>query len=176
VRRAVALLAAGLFAACYPELDWREFTSPEGRFAVLLPAKPKRDTRTVMLAGAPAKMHMHAVQVAGMAFGVGYADLPQGVDAARAVIEGRDALVRNIGGRISGEREVEIQGARGVEFEATGTADGEPMRLAARVLASGGRFYQIVLVGRSERAARVDTALFLGSFKLLAPPAPSPLN
>jgi hypothetical protein len=176
MRRAVAIVAMALLAACYAELDWREVTSPEGRFAVLLPGKPTRDVRTIMLAGAAVKMHMYAVQVAGMAFGVGYADLPQGLDAARAVSEGRDALVRNIAGQITGERDVEVQGIRGLEFDATGTSDGQPMRLAARVLADGGRFYQVVLIGRAEPAARVDTTLYLGSFKLLAPPAPSPPN
>jgi hypothetical protein len=176
VRRAVAIVALALLAACYAELDWREVTSPEGRFAVLLPGKPTRDVRTIMLAGAAVKMHMYAVQVAGMAFGVGYADLPQDVDAAQALIEGRDALVRNIAGQISREQDAEAQGVRGLEFEATGTSDGAPMRLAARIFADGGRFYQVVLIGRAEPAARVDTALYLGSFKLLGPPTPLPIK
>jgi hypothetical protein len=174
VRRAVAIVALALLAACYAELDWREVTSPEGQFAVLLPGKATRDTRIITLAGAAVKMQMYAVQVSGMAFGVAYADLPQGVDAPRAVIEGRDALVRNIAGQITGERDVEVQGIRGLEFEATGASDGEPMRLAARVFAGDGRFYQVALIGRAEPTARVDTALYLGSFKLLAPPTPLP--
>jgi hypothetical protein len=170
MRRALALLLLASVVACYPEFNWRELNSPEGRFAVLLPGKSKRDTRPVLLGGVEAKMHMHAVQVSGMAFGVGYVDLPQGTDAMRAVTEGRDALVRNIAGRITAERDIELQGARGVEFEAAGTADGEPMRLAARVLPAGGRFYQIVFIGRAAHAVRVDIALFLESFRLLLAP------
>ena len=43
------------------------------------------------------------------------------------------------------------------------------MRLAARVLVTGERFYQVVVVGREDRAGAADTALFLGSFKPLPP-------
>ena len=32
VRASLAALALALLAACYPELDWREFRSDEGRF------------------------------------------------------------------------------------------------------------------------------------------------
>ena len=42
--RGTALVLAGalVLTACYPELDWREFTSPEGGFTVMLPSKPAR--------------------------------------------------------------------------------------------------------------------------------------
>jgi hypothetical protein len=165
--RRFALAAVLALAACAPELDWREFSSPEGRFAVMLPGRPAQAAREIPLAGAKVPMHMTSVQVSGMAFGVGYADLPPGTDAARAVAEGRDALVRNIGGRVTAERPVGLDGAPGIEFQADGTADGAAMRVTARVAVAGDRFYQVVLVGRAERAAEVDPSLFPGSFRLL---------
>lgn len=169
MRRGLAILAVALLSGCYPELDWREFGSPEGRFAVLLPGKPTHESREVILAGITTQMDMFSVNVPGMAFGIGYADLPPGAEPVRAVAGGRDALLRNISGRITAERELELHGARGVEFEAVGTARDAPMRLAARVLVGGGRFYQVVFVGREDRAGAADTALFLSSFKLLPP-------
>jgi hypothetical protein len=165
--RRLAALAVLCLAACAPELDWREFVSPEGRYAVLLPGRPAREAREVPLAGAKVTMHMTSVQVSGLAFGIGYADLPPGSDGERALAEGRDALVRNIGGRATAERPVAIDGGRGIEFQAEGSAQGNPMRIAARLAIAGDRFYQVVLVGRAERAGAVDPTLFPGSFRLL---------
>jgi hypothetical protein len=163
------ILAAAVLclAACSAELDWREFASPEGRFAVLLPGRPARESREVTLAGAPTPMHMTSVQVAGMAFGVGYADLPPGADAARVLAEGRDALLRNIGGRVTAERPIDLDGARGIDFRADGTAQGAAMHLAARLAVGGDRYFQAVLVARAERAGEVDPTLFPGSFRLV---------
>ena len=161
----LALAAAVAVAACYPELDWREFTSPEGRFTVMLPGKPARESRELVLAGNPTTMHMVAAHAPEMAFGVGYADLPPGADPGRAIQEGRVALLRNIDGVVMAERA--LNGATGLEFEAEGAAEGKPMRLAARVLVAGNRYYQVVLVARSARAGEVDRALFPGSFRLI---------
>jgi len=154
-------------AACSPELDWRELTSPEGRFAVMLPGRPARDSREVALAGTKVPMHMTSVQLSGMAFGIGYADLPPGVNAERVVAEGRDALVRNIGGHVTAERPIALDGARGIEFQAEGSAQGAAMRISARIAIAGDRFYQVVFVGRAERAGEVDPTLFPGSFRVL---------
>ncbi len=165
--RRFAALAVLCLAACSAELDWREFTSPEGRFAVMLPGRPAQDSREVTLAGVKAPLHMTSVQVSGMAFGVGYADLPPGVGAGRVIAEGRDALVRNIAGRVTAERPVTLDGARGIEFQAEGSAQGHAMHLSARVAVAGDRFYQAVFVGRAERVAEVDPTLFPGSFRVL---------
>jgi hypothetical protein len=166
--RAALLVAAVLcLAACSAEFDWREFTSPEGRFTVMLPGRPARESREVVLAGTKASLQMVSAQARGMAFGVGYADLAPGTDPARAIAEGREALLRNINGRVIGERPIEADGTRGVEFQAEGVAQGNPMRLAARLVVAGDRFYQVALVARAERASEVDPTLFPGSFRVL---------
>jgi hypothetical protein len=160
----LALVAALALAACFPELDWREFASADGGFKVMLPGRPAHEAREITLAGGKTTMHMDSAHAGEMAFGVGYADLPTGADPARTVAEGRAALLRNIDGRVTAERALE--GPPGVEFEAEGSARGNPMRLTARVLVDGNRYYQVVLIGRAERAGEVDRALFPGSFKL----------
>jgi hypothetical protein len=142
--------------------------SEQGRFAVLMPGKPARQSREIALAGNATRMDMLSVQVSGMAFGVGSADLPAEADVGRIVSEGRDALLRNITGKLIAERPIEIAGARGIEFEAEGATQDVRMRLAARVMVGGTRFYQVVFIGREERAATVDTGLFLRSFRLLS--------
>jgi hypothetical protein len=158
-----------VLAACYPELDWREVTSANGGYAVLMPARPDMAQREVVVAGVPLMMSMTSVHREGMAFGAAYADIPR--DHARhaeILAAARDALVRNIAGRIAATRDITIDGAAGHEFQADGKVGGHPMRLAARVLIGGNRFYQVVYVGRAGRLPEADTNLFLGSFRLVA--------
>src|SRR5262245_52965811 len=121
-RSSIVLAAALAVAACYAELDWREFTSPEGGFAVMLPSRPARESRELVFAGKPTTMHMVSAHATEMAFGVGYADLPPGADPGRAADEGRVALLRNIDGVVLAERA--LPGVTGVEFEAQGAAQG----------------------------------------------------
>jgi len=164
-----ALLAALALVGCYPELDWREVTSAEGGYAVLLPAKPERASREVAIADAQLELNMAWVHKEGMAFGAAYAVLPPGAPAKGPFLDAaRDALARNVGGRVTRERALEIDGHPAREFAAEGAAEGEPMRLAARVLVANGRFYQVVFVGRGGRGEDADVTMFLESFRLTA--------
>src|SRR5262249_58151999 len=96
--RRLAAAALVVLAACSPELDWREFTSAEGRDTVMLPARPTRETRELVLAGTRVRMQMVTAQVSGTAFAVAYADLPSAADAPRTDRETRDALTRHRAG------------------------------------------------------------------------------
>lgn len=166
-RALLAVLCAALTAACYPELDWREVGSAESGYAVLLPAKPDRATREVAIGAARVALHMQSVHKDGMAFGAAHADLPPGTGAGQLLDDARDALVRNIGGRVTSEQALAIAGASGRAFTAEGSAAGEPMRLAARVIVANDRFFQVVFVGRVGRGTAADVDMFLESFRLL---------
>jgi hypothetical protein len=158
-----------VLVACYPELDWREVTSASGGYTVLMPARPDMAQREVLVAGVALMMSMTSVRREGMAFGAAYADIPR--DHARhaeILAAARDALVRNIDGHIASTREITIDGAAGQEFQADGKVGRHSMRLAARVLIGGSRFYQVVYVGREGSLPESDAELFLGSFRLVA--------
>lgn len=167
IARVFVLALALLVAACYPEFDWREVTSAGGRYTVLMPAQPEHAQREVVVGGVALALSMASVRNEGMAFGAAYAEIPDGYARwAELPAAARDALVRNIDGQITADREVNIDGAAGREFFADGSVDGKPMRLAARVFTGGPRFYQVVFVGRSDRLSEADVELFLGSFRL----------
>jgi hypothetical protein len=159
---------AAVLAGCYAELDWRELHWEEAGLKVLLPAKPAKSSREVALAGERVPMQMLQSQLSGMAFGVAYSPLPGG-DPAAVLSAARDALLRNIDGRLVTEREVAIRGAAapGREFTGEGVVGGTPMLLAARLAIANGRFYQVVFVGRRDRAEKVDLPLYLGSFTIV---------
>jgi hypothetical protein len=168
VIRALAALAAALvLAGCSAELDWRELHWEDARLKVMLPGRPAKSTRDIVLGGEKLAMQMLQTQLNGMAFGVAYAPLPTG-DPNALLPMARDALLRNIAGTLLTEREVDIRGtaAKGREFTGEGMVAGTPMLVAARVVAANGRFYQVVFVGRKDRAERVDLPLYLGSLTL----------
>jgi len=167
-RSALALFAAVLLAACYPELDWREVSSAAGGYTVLLPARPDQATREVAIGGTRLVLNMTSVHKEGMAFGVAYAALPPAAaDRPRLLTDARDALVGNIGGRVTSERTLAVGAHAALEFAAVGAAEGESMRLAARVLVANDRFYQVVFVGRGGRGSETDVGMFLESFRVL---------
>lgn len=163
----LAAVCAAL-AACTPELDWRELSVPEGRFAVLLPGKAQRESRTFNTAAGALTMTMYACSLKRGTMGVAYTDYP----AAQATAErrrelvdaARDALLRNIGAGAHAEEEVAIAGLPGREVYAEGRAD---TQLKARFVMSGNRLYQIAYVGAPAGTASADIDMFLTSFKLL---------
>jgi hypothetical protein len=161
---ALVLLAAG----CYPDLDWREVTSAEGGYAILLPARPDQAQREVVIGGVALSMSMASVQREGVAFGVAHAEIPPGYTRRTELLAAaRAGLLRNIDGHVVAEHGVAIDGVEGEEFRAEGMANGHPMQLAARVFIAGPRFYQVVFVGQSGRVPPAEVDLFLGSFRLL---------
>jgi hypothetical protein len=121
-----------------------------------------------MLGGEKVALHLLQTQKSGMAFGVAYAPLSGG-DPAALLTAARDALLRNIEGKLVTEREVEIRGAggRGYEFTGEGVVAGTPMLVSARLVAANGRFYEVVFVGRKDRVGEVDLSLYLSSLTLL---------
>lgn len=167
IRALAALAAALVLAGCSAELDWRELHWEEARLKVMLPGRPAKSARDIVLGGEKLGMQMLQTQMNGMAFGVAYAPLPPG-DPNALLPMARDALLRNIGGTLLTEREVDVRGTatKGREFTGEGIVAGTPMLVAARVVAANGRFYQVVFVGRKDRAERVDLPLYLGSLTL----------
>ncbi len=161
------VIACAALAACTPELDWRELSVPEGRFAVLLPGKAQREARTLNTAAGALTMTMYACSLKQGSMAVAYTDYPAAALAAdhgRAQLDAaRDALLRNIGGSVRSEEEVMIEGFPGRQVYAEGRAGA---RLKARFVAAGPRLYQIAYVGAKDGVAMADIDMFLTSFKL----------
>lgn len=162
-----ALMLCVFLVGCSEELDWRELHSQAGGFALMLPSKPAHIDHAAQIGGASVQLHMLSSELKGMAFGASYAERPANISADRLLSDSRDALLRNIDGRVESEQAIEVGQARGIEFHALGQAGAEPMRLAARLLVDQDRLYQVVFIGRAARAAKVDLRFYLDSFRLL---------
>ena len=159
-----------MLAACTPELDWRELSTAEGRFAALFPCKAREETRPLSSPAGGLTMTMHACSLKHSTMAVAYTDYPVAALAAdhgrKQVDAARDALLRNIHGRVLAEEDIEIAGAPGRQVYAEGRTGAQPSVLKARFVLIGSRLYQIAYVGARDDIAMADIDMFLGSFKL----------
>jgi len=104
-------------------------------------------------------VHLWSAQAGGAVFGVSYADRPS--VNPRIMDRTRDALIRNIHGRVIDERDIVVGAAKGREFH----AEGADVMMAARLILSGPRLYQIVVIGKSDSITAPDVETFLSSFR-----------
>lgn len=156
---ALALLLAG----CSPTYNWRDYSSQEGGYKVLFPAKPSSFTRPIDLNGMRVEMTMTAAEVKGTTFAVGSGTAPDAASAQAALPAMRQALLRNIGAEDS-PAEPDAKGA--LTVSATGTGNGKPVQLVGRFEARGARFYQVIVVGRSGSMPAEQAEQFTSSFAL----------
>jgi hypothetical protein len=149
-------------------IEWKEFSSPEGTFSILMPGQPAQSNQTVKTAAGDMELHQYMVELRSGAYGVIYSDLPplflQQPDAARRLLDGgRDGAVSQVKGKLVSEDIIHIGLNPGrelhVEF-AKGT-------IRTRMYLINARLYQVVAVIPSghEQKASEDTTKFLDSFR-----------
>lgn len=162
------MLASILLAACSAALDWREVRAPDGGFSVLMPQKPGKSERSLATPAGPVTMRMLAARVGDSIFGVGVADFAAAPDAA--LRDGlRDALVKNLNGRLISDRPVANGAATGQEIVVVGSSgrgdQSVTVVLRARLLYTGARYFQVATVSREGTLPEADAEMFLASFR-----------
>lgn len=165
MRLVLVLFATLLVAACYPELDWREIRSEEGRFSILMPARPIKDSRALSGKRSGAMLQQWSARARETAFAAGYADLLQADESA--VGELRDALLRNISGKVLEERSVAIEGVSGREILAQGRIGDTAVMLRLRLIVVGNRLYQLAVLGPIPDFQASELEPFFLSFKIM---------
>jgi hypothetical protein len=170
-----ALLTAALLslAACSPKYNWRDYASADAPYRVMFPSKPASFTREIELDGLRVPMTMTAAEVDGATFAVGAAEAPDAARAQAALEAMRLALLHNIGAdpqRAASASAASTDGAdsrAALDVDATGQANGAPMRLVGHFEARGKRFYQVIVMGRPQAVPPEQLEQFLTSFKPL---------
>lgn len=160
---ACALSLTLLLAACSPEYNWREYSSPDAPYTVLFPDKPATYTRNINLGGASVDMTMTAAEVNGTVFAVGTGQAADAATAQSAVAAMKLALVRNIGAQVTDEK---VKPGSALDITARGVRNGQPMRLVGHFEARGKRFYQVIVMGPEGRAPEEQVEQFMTSFQL----------
>jgi hypothetical protein len=161
------LLATALLGACSPKYNWRDYASPDAPYRVMFPAKPASVTRSIDLEGKQVSMTMTAADIDGATFAVGAAEAPDEAQAQAALPAMMQALLRNIGIKEGqGQLHPDASGKTVGEVDATGLANGAPVRLVGRFEARGKRFYQVIVLGKPDAMPPEQVEQFLTSFTL----------
>jgi hypothetical protein len=143
---------------------WVKFTSPSGRFSVLMPEIPPEKTETTDTAHGPYTTHLFVVKDTTSVYLIGWVDYDPSFNFNRqAELEAnRDNFVKGIKASLLSSKATVIDGYSAIEF----TAETADRIFKSRVLLVGRRPYQIVI---GSPKGMDDTALverFFNSFKV----------
>jgi hypothetical protein len=157
------VLAVALFlSGCQRKLEWKEFTSTEGNFTVLMPGTPKTETRNAPSAAGVLAANICAAETKDGAFFVMYSNIPAhapfdadvGLQAVASSYQGKvlnkcDATLGNIKCKAC---EIETQKPKGYA--------------SLRVFVRDNKLYTLQVLGADMRESSPDVQKFFESFKM----------
>ena len=167
----LAALAVAGAAGCSPTFDWREF-EPDGSGVVLaFPCKPDHHARTVMVAGASARMEMLVCVAGDTTFALSYFDVADPMGVTASIADLRAVAAKNLGLVEAAPTVAELQ-VRGMTPNPQAARlvllgrrpDGTALQQQAAFFTKGLRVYQASVVGSQLSAEAVDT--YFSSMKL----------
>ncbi len=145
---------------------WKTYTSPEGRFSVLMPNEPKASVDPIAEGpGAPGKTFLFTSAGPEGVFLAGWADYAPGFkfDDQAELTANRDNFVKGVQGKLLATRAITLNGAPGMEFdvEKTGMWIGR-----VRLYIIGNRPYQLMAIIPGATLDTAKAARFFDSFRL----------
>lgn len=81
LRAGLALIFLTLLTGCSPDYNWRKVSVADGMVTAILPDKPTVQERTLNFSGHDVSFSLTAAMVNGATFAIGYAPLPQALQA-----------------------------------------------------------------------------------------------
>lgn len=149
---------------------WKEFSSPEGRFSVLMRGNPKQEKSQIDKPEGKIETVSYLTSTPeGRAYSVAYSDYPEAWVKTKSpadLLDGaRDGAVNRIRGELLSEQKINIQGAPARELFIIGM--GEALTVRARLLTIDGRLYvlQALTVGPLHNVPDPDADRFFDSFR-----------
>ena len=153
--------------------EWIKYDSSEGRYSVLLPARPKLTTQEASAAsGEKFLQYIASASDANAVFLTGYFDHISG--ATFSLDKARDGMVLSVKGTLINEASIALAGNPGREFEVSATgADGVEYLVRARFYDVDQRVYLlqfIIAKADDDKAAGEKAAKYFESFKVIKAP------
>lgn len=146
----IILISATLVYGIQAEAEWVKFTSPEGRFSLLLPHEPKLE-----VVSDPTNEKLTHNRFSefeqGYAFVIEYFDNVSITAPEKYLDESRDGIVGAIKGTLIRENKISLDGHPGRELELSLTASsGATVLGRTRIYAVGSSFYSMSYVWRQD--------------------------
>ena len=153
------LLAAASFALSVQKpAEWIKYTSPEGRYNVLLPVQPTLSTKAGSAAGANFTQYRVAVIDSAVGYMIGYFDYTNKMNFS---MDGaRDGMIEAVKGTLLAEKPISLGGYPGRELKVLAKdASGTEYLTRARLYDINRRVYVVqFIVPKSAEAESADKA------------------
>jgi len=151
------------------EAEWIKFTSPEGRFSLLLPHEPKLEVVSDPT-NEKLKHNRFSEYETGYAFVIEYFDNIAIADAEKYLDVARDGIVGAVNGTLQRETKVSLEGHPGRELELSlNTSSGATVLGRTRIYAVGSSFYSISYLWRKDMDSTLASKIgekYFSSMKL----------
>ena len=157
-----------IFVAGAASATWKEFSSSEGSFSILMPGEPTEQTKTVNTKAGAIDLHLFIFQQKNVAYFVSYVEyqeeLVQANNAEKLLDGARDGAVSNVQGKLLNEVSISLEKYPGREIRIQ-VPDGKHT-IQTRMYLVKNRLYQVMIVTPKEDSFSKDVTKFLDSFKL----------
>jgi hypothetical protein len=167
--RWLTLVVLIAFLTSCQQATWKEFSSGEGTFSILMPGTPTEKTQKVNTQAGAIDMHLFTLVQKGVAYLAIYNDYPEVFVQARnadKMLDGaRDGAVSSIQGKLLSELIISLDKYPGREIRIE-APDGKHT-IQTRIYLVKNRLYQVGVVTPKEGSFSEDVTKFLDSFKLL---------
>jgi len=165
-------LALALVLGSCSEGGWREFSSEDGGFSILLPVQPEAQTETVATGAGEIDLNLFIAETEEKtAYFVSYADYPRSAVSEAdpyAILAGaRDATLKAQNGRPRSDYRLRLGGHPGIEFTADVEVGGREAVLWARNYLVGSRLYQTFAMAYRGREPYEEMERFFHSFRVM---------
>jgi hypothetical protein len=163
--RAFAAVAVLLVVSGCGTPEFKEFSSKDGRFKILMPGTPKEQTQKAV--GVDVKLYM--VETRQGAYMASYADMPVPTNESDEQIQtrldgARDGSVRNVNAKLLSTSNITLGKCPGRSYDAE--LPGGKGVVRGNIYMSGTRLYQVMVVGTKSFVDSADSKKFLDSFAI----------
>lgn len=149
--------------------QWKEFSSTDGAFKVLMPGDPKEKVKTIKRAMMQVDLHEFTADAGSHIYTVTYGIFPEAFIKKLTEKDANDILDAmsqpDPDYKVLGARSISIDGGLGREIK----VEGEMMGVAVRGIVHGymvkRRLYQVAEFAPKDEASSLEESRFLGSFK-----------
>jgi hypothetical protein len=163
------LVLSLILPACSPDLNWREWRTPEVGLTQMFPCKPVRQQRRLDLGGTAVQMVLQVCDGAGATWAVAHADMVDPAAVAPALQMLTKSAHANLGASVGAAQAALVAGstpqanAGRYRFQGKGR-DGRELDEAMLVFARGTVVFQVTAL--SPRLVNDDVEVFLASVRV----------
>lgn len=153
--------------------DWVEVSSDAGQFAVLMPNEPNEQSQQVPSLAGNIEMVMFVTEADESAYIIAYNDIPEELlpidDVEQMLDDARDGGLSNMGGQMTNEESITLDGhpGRNISFEIPAEAIPGGGEGFIRLFVTDSRLYQVMVLGSKGKLPPEDVDLYFGSFELI---------